>query len=69
MSHISNNENKINYFIGKLPKDILHHIYIEYISDDLICSELNVVLKSIESQNFICEPLVEFLKKKVLNNV
>lgn len=60
MSRISNNENKINYFIDKLPQDIIKNIYIKYITPDLICSELYLILNSIDSMRLNCDPLVEF---------
>jgi hypothetical protein len=66
---VSNNENKIKYFINKLPQDIVNKIYMEYINPELVCTELNLILNSTDSIEFRgCEQLTEFLKKRVLNN-
>jgi len=68
MSRVSNNENKINYFINKLPETIVHNIYMDYIKPELICAELNLILKSVDSMQLNIEPLEKFLEKHVLNN-
>ena len=70
MSQIINyeNEQKINYIIGKLPSDLLKQIYIDYIKPELICRELNIILKSTKSRELSAEPLENFLRKHVLPN-
>ena len=70
MSQIINyeNEQKINYIIGKLPSDLVKQIYINYIKPELICRELNIILNSTESQDLSFEPLENFLRKHVLPN-
>ena len=70
MSQIINyeNEQKINYIIGKLPSDLVNKIYIDYIEPQLICRELNIILNSTESQELSFEPLENFLRKHVLPN-
>ena len=70
MSQIINyeNEQKINYIIGKLPSDIVKNIYIDYIKPELICRELNIILNSTESRDLSIEPLENFLRKHVLPN-
>jgi len=70
MSQIINyeNEQKINYIIGKLPSDLVKQIYINYIKPELICRELNTILNSTESQDLSFEPLENFLRTHVLPN-
>ena len=68
MSRVSNNENKINYFINNLPEAIVNNIYMNYIKPELICAELNLILKSVDSMQLNNEPLEKFLEKYVLNN-
>jgi len=70
MSQIINyeNEQKINYIIGKLPSDLLKQIYIDYIKPELICRELNIILNSTESRDLSIRPLDDFLRKHVLHN-
>ena len=70
MSQIINyeNEQKINYIIGNLPSDLLKQIYIDYIKPELICRELNIILKSTKSRELSAEPLENFLRKHVLPN-
>ena len=62
------NETKINYIISKLPSDLLKQIYIDYIKPELICRELNIILKSTKSRELSAEPLENFLRKHVLPN-
>ena len=62
------NEKKINYIIGNLPSDLLKKIYIDYIKPELICTELNIILKSTKSRELSAEPLENFLRKHVLPN-
>ena len=62
------NEKKINYIIGNLPSDLLKKIYIDYIKPELICTELNIILKSTKSRELSAEPLENFLRKRVLPN-
>ena len=62
------NEQKINYIIGKLPSDLVKNIYIDYIKPELICRELNIILKSTKSRELSAEPLENFLRKHVLPN-
>jgi len=59
MSQIINyeNEQKINYIIGKLPSDLVKQIYTDYIKPELICRELNTILNSTESRDLSFEPL------------
>jgi hypothetical protein len=70
MSQIINyeNEEKINYIIGKLPSDLVKQIYINYIKPELICRELNIILKSTESSELDITPLENFLRKHILPN-
>ena len=70
MSQITNykNEQKINYIIGKLPKELVKMIYIDYIKPELICRELNIILESTESRQLDITPLDNFLRKHVLHN-
>lgn len=70
MSQIINyeNEQKINYIIGKLPSDLVKKIYTDYIKPELICRELNIILNSTESSELSFEPLENFLRKHVLPN-
>lgn len=62
------NNKKINYIIGKLPTELVSLIYIDYIKPDLICRELDVILKSTESSELSSEPLENFLRNHVLPN-
>jgi len=70
MSQIINyeNEQKINYIIGKLPSDLVKKIYTDYIKPELICRELNIILNSTESRDLSFEPLENFLRNHVLPN-
>jgi hypothetical protein len=68
MSQIINyeNEQKINYIIGKLPSDLVKKIYTDYIKPELICRELYTILNSTESRKLSAEPLENFLRNHVL---
>lgn len=70
MSQIINyeNEQKINYIIGKLPSDLVKYIYIDYIKPELIYRELNIILNSTESRELSVRPLENFLRTHVLPN-
>ena len=65
---ISNNftNNVATFIINNLPIDIVKMIYIDYIKPDLIYTELNIVLNSIESQKLNSYPLYKFL---INNNI
>jgi len=63
MTLFLNNENKINYFINNLPEEIVHKMYIEYINPEIVCTELNLILNSIDSIKLNYKPHVTYLKK------
>lgn len=70
MSQIINyeNEQKINYIIGKLPSDLVKKIYTDYVKPELICRELNIILNSTESSELDIDLLENFLRNHILPN-
>ena len=64
MTQFLSNENKINYLINNLPEEIVYKMYIEYINPEIVCTELNLILNSINSIKLYYKPLATYLKKK-----
>ena len=60
------NKDNVIIIINKLPIDIVKIIYINYIKPSLICTELNIILKSYESQKLNNIPLYDYL---INNNI